>query len=307
LTGRERVILLRKLLAGLLREPLLHFVVIGACIYLAYGFYGQQETDETLDRTVTITAGEIAWLTESWEKKWNRAPTPEERQGLIKQYTREIVLYREALAMGLDKDDTVIRRRMVQKLEFLSQDLIQLQPPTEEQLRAFFESHIDRYRAPDLLTMTQIFLDPDKRGDETLKDAEVTKAELEALGDFTVIDRDLGDPFMLQTYYPERSEAELAKLFGSGFADSVFGLEPERWHGPVLSGYGVHLVYVHLRQAAPPPAFLAAEEAVRQDWEDERRAELNKQFIDGVLARYEVTIEDEMPGGAASLAEGQSQ
>ena len=95
----------------------------------------------------------------------------------------------------------------------------------------------------------------------------------------------------------------MARLFGSEFASSVFGLEPERWHGPVLSGYGVHLVYVHLRQTAPPPAFSAAEEAVRQDWEDEKRAELNSQFIDGVLARYEVIVEDE----ASALSEGQSQ
>lgn len=294
------MIALGKVLSRLLREPLLHFVAIGACIYLAYGFYGRQDSDEALDRTVTVTEGEIAWLTESWEKKWNRPPTPAEREGLIKQYVREMVLYREALAMGLDKADPVIRRRMVQKLEFLSQDLIQPQPPTDEQLRAYFDSHVERYRPPDVTTMTQIFLDPDKRGDETLKDAEVIKAELEALGDFTVIGRELGDPIMLQSYYPERSEAEIARLFGSEFARSVFGLEPARWHGPVLSGYGVHLVYVHQRQTAPPPDFALVEEAVRQDWEDEKRAELNKQFMDGVLARYEVIVEDE-------ASEGQSQ
>lgn len=297
---------MRKVFFRLLREPLLHFVAIGACIYLLYGYYGQQEP-EAQDRIVTVTAGEIAWLTESWEKKWNRPPTPAEREGLIKQYTREIVLYREALAMGLDQDDTVIRRRMVQKLEFLSQDLIRPQPPTEEQLRAYFEQHIDRYRPPDIATMTQFFLDPDKRGDQTLKDAEVIKAELEALEDFTVAGRNLGDPIMLQTYYPERSEAELARLFGAEFARSVFGLEPERWHGPVLSGYGVHLVYVHLRQTAPPPEFAQVEESVRQDWEDEKRAELNKQFIDGVLARYEVIVEDGTPDAGANASEGQSQ
>jgi len=279
----------------LLREPLLHFVAIGACIYLAYGFYGQQ-APEAEDRTVTITAGEIAWLTKSWEKKWNRPPTPVERQGLIDQYTREVVLYREAVAMGLDKDDTIIRRRMVQKLEFLSQDLIRPQPPTEEQLQAYFEQHIAQYRPPDTTTMTQVFLDPDKRGEQTLKDAEVIKAELEAMEDFTVAGRELGDSLMLQNYYPERTEAELARLFGAEFARSVFGLEPKRWHGPVLSGYGVHLVYVHLRQSAPAPAFAAAEAAVRQDWDDEKRAALNKQFIDGVLARYEVIVEGEASG-----------
>ena len=294
-----------KLFNRLLREPLLHFAVIGACIYLLYGLYGRQETEE-LERAVTITAGEVTWLEESWAKRWNRPPTPVERQGLIDQYVRETVLYREALAMGLDKDDTIIRRRLAQKLEFLSQDLIRPSPPSETELLAYFEAHSERYRPPDLITMTHIFLDPDKRGDRTLEDAEAVKVKLEALEQPPQDGRDFGDPFMLQSYYPERSQDELSKLFGGEFARSVFALEPERWHGPVLSGYGVHLVYLHQRQEAPAPTFSTVEERVRQDWEEEKRRDLNEQFLSGLLGRYKVIIEDGAAGEQAGAAREQA-
>ena len=304
----ERGFSLRKLLSRWTREPLIHFMIIGACVYLLYGLYGQQDQDvEGLDRTLTVTAGEIAWLEEAWAKRWNRPPTPVERQGLINQYVRETVLYREALAMGLDKDDTIIRRRLAQKLEFLSQDLVRPSPPSEADLHAFFETHIDRYRPPDLITVSQVFIDPDKRGAQTLEDAETIKAKLEVLPQPPANIRDFSDSFMLQSYYPERSEAEMAKLFGSEFAQSVFGLKPEQWHGPVLSGYGVHLVFVHQRQVAPSPTFSQVEERVRRNWEDERRQELNEQFVARLLARYNVVIEDQTSGEKTAVAEEQAQ
>jgi parvulin-like peptidyl-prolyl isomerase len=203
-----------------------------------------------------------------------------------------MILYREAVAMGLDKDDTVIRRRLAQKLEFLSQDLITPQPPSEDELQSYFEAHIDRYQAPDLITLTHVFIDPDKRGNQTLVDAEVIKKQLQALKEPPQDARSYGDPFMLQSYYPERSEAELLKLFGSGFARSVFELAPQQWHGPVLSGYGTHLVYVHDHQKAQPPVFADVKEQVRLEWESDKREQLNEQFVASIIARYDVTIED---------------
>ena len=208
--------------------------------------------------------------------------------------------------MGLDKDDTIVRRRLAQKLEFLSQDLIRPSPPSEAELLAYFEAHSERYRPPDLITMTHIFLDPDKRGDRTLEDAEAVKVELEALEQPPQDGRDFGDPFMLQSYYPERSQDELAKLFGGEFALSVFALEPERWHGPVLSGYGVHLVYLHQRQDAPAPTFSGVEDRVRQDWEEEKRRDLNEQFVAGLLDRYTVIIEEQTAGDEAEAAQEQA-
>jgi len=290
----------------LLREPLVHFLAIGAAIFALSGLLGQPDAEDQ-ERAITITAGEIDWLTDSWEKRWTRPPTPEEREGLIQQYLREMILYREAVAMGLDKDDTVIRRRLAQKLEFLTQDLISPQPPTEDELRSYFETHMDRYQPPDLITLTHVFLDPDKRGDKTLKDAETTKAKLIDLKEPPQDARAFGDPFMLQSYYPERSEAELAKLFGRGFAEPVFKLEPQKWHGPVLSGYGTHLVYVHDRREAEPPKFNEIEAQVRQDWESDKRKQLNEQFVASLMGRYDVTIEDEAPDKKSGEQKEQTQ
>jgi len=260
------------------REPLVHFLVIGAALFVIYAYWGQQGTEEQ-GKTITITVGEIEWLSDSWQKRWNRPPTQQEREGIINQYLKEMILYREALAMGLDRDDTVIRRRLAQKLEFLSQDLISPTPPSEEELQAYFAEHIDRYQQPDLITFTHIYFDPDKRGNQTLKDAETAKAEMIALQQPPQDVRSFGDQFMLQSYYPERSEAEVAKLFGSGFAGPVFKLAPNEWHGPVLSGYGTHLVYVHDLKKPEPPRFAEVETQVRQDWENDRREQLNEQFI----------------------------
>jgi len=245
----------------LLREPLVHFLVIGAAIFVLFGLMGQRDVEDK-ERAITITSGEINWLTDAWKMRWNR------------------------------KDDTVIRRRLAQKLEFLSQDLISPQPPTENELQSYFEAHIDRYRAPDLITMTHVFIDPDLRGDRTLVDARAIKKQLQALKEHPQDARSYGDPFMLQSYYPERSEAELLKLFGSGFARSVFELATQQWHGPVLSGYGTHLVYVHDHQKAQPPVFADVKEQVRQQWESDKREQLNEQFVASIVARYDVTIED---------------
>lgn len=272
------------------REPLVHFLIIGAALFVVYAFWGQQDAEEQ-GRTIDMSAGEINWLTEVWTKRWMRPPTDEERAGLINQYLREMVLYREAVAMGLDKDDPVIRRRLGQKLEFLSQDLITPQPPTEDELRAYFEKHIDRYQKPDLVTMTQVFFDPDLRGDKTLADAEAIKKQLQALKKVPLDTQSYGDSFMLQNYYPERTEAELLKLFGSGFARSVFELTPKQWHGPVLSGYGTHLVYVHDHQKAAPPTFAEAKEQVSQEWDSDKREDLNEQFVASIIARYDISID----------------
>jgi len=219
-----------------------------------------------------------------------------------------MILYREAVAMGLDRDDVVIRRRLAQKLEFLTQDLISPEPPAEKELRAYFEANIDRYQQPDLITLTHVFFNPDKRGDQTLVDAENIKEKLQALKQPLRDAEAFGDRFMLlQSYYPEHSEAELAKLFGRGFAQPVFELAAQQWHGPILSGYGTHLVYVHDHQKAEPPEFADVEAQVRQDWENDKREQLNEQYISNLMGRYKVTIEDEAPGKKSGAVKEQAQ
>jgi peptidyl-prolyl cis-trans isomerase C len=272
-----------------LREPLLHFMFIGAAIYLLYAVFSEPAAKET-DKTVVVSAGEIEWMNTAWQKRWNRPPTTEELDGLIKQYIKETVLYREALTMGLNKHDQVIRRRLAQKLEFLAKDLVALTPPTEEELQAYFMEHQEYYTEPTRFTFTQVFIDPDKRGDATLDDAEKIKAALIAMGENIDDVNELGDNLMLQNYYPEKDQAEIEKQFGSGFAESLVELSPGQWHGPVLSGYGVHLVYLH--SIVEPPAIVLEDvhERVTLDWETEKGIELNQQFYESLREQYTIII-----------------
>jgi peptidyl-prolyl cis-trans isomerase C len=275
----------------LLREPLLHFMFIGAAIYLLYGVFAEP-VPEADDKTIVVSAGEIEWMQTSWQKRWNRPPTAQEFDGLIQQYIKETVLYREALTMGLNQHDQVIRRRLAQKLEFLAKDLVALTPPTNEELLTYFSEHQDRYQQPVLYTFTQVFIDPDKRGDTTLDDAEVIKATLIAQGEAIEDAGALGDDFMLQNYYPEKDAVEIQKLFGSGFVESLTDLSPDQWHGPVLSGYGVHLVYVSNISEPPAPVFAEERERVVQDWTTEKSEELNDQFYANLRDGYTVVIEE---------------
>ena len=275
----------------LLREPLVHFMFIGAAIYLLYGVFAEP-VPEADDKTIIVTAGEVEWMQTAWLKRWNRPPTPEEFDGLIKQYIKETVLYREALTMGLNKHDQVIRRRLAQKLEFLAKDLVALTPPTEAELQSYFDENSERYQEPVLYTFIQVFIDPDKRGDTTLDDAEAIKANLIVKGDAVEDPGALGDDFMLQNYYPEKDQVEIQKQFGSGFAESLVELSPGQWHGPVLSGYGVHLVYISSISEPPAPVLADVRERVVQDWEMEKGEELNNKFYANLRDQYTVVIEE---------------
>lgn len=272
------------------RSPLLHFLLIGAAIYLAYGLFGTKAVEES-DNTVVVTSGELEWLTQTFTLTWNRAPTPQEIRGLLNAHIRERVFYREAMAMGLDEDDVIVRRRLAQKLEFLFQDLADIIPPTEAELVAYFQDHLDQYQEPEVTTFTHVYVNPDLRDEHTLEDAAQILAQLKELEDPKQGHEDLGDRFMLQRYYQQRTEMEIGKLFGQDFTKSLRALSPGQWHGPVLSGYGVHLIYIHDRSQIPPPDYEAVQVAVREDWQTDRRQAFNEEYTNTLLARYEVIIE----------------
>jgi peptidyl-prolyl cis-trans isomerase C len=275
----------------LLREPLLHFMFIGAVIYLLYAVFAEPVAEE-IDKTIVVSACEIEWMNTTWQKRWNRSPTAAELDSLIKQYIKETVLYREALTMGLNKHDQIIRRRLAQKLEFLAKDLVALTPPTEEELQSYFIEHQEYYSESTRYTFTQVFVDPDKRGDATLDDAEKIKAALIAKGKNIEDVSGLGDGLMLQNYYPGKDQDEIQKQFGSGFAESLVELSPGQWYGPVLSGYGVHLVYVHSIVEPPVVVFEDVSQRVTLDWETEKGIELNDQFYKSLREQYTVVIEE---------------
>ena len=280
-------------LTRLFTEPLIQFLIIGACIYGAYALFGAPEADFR-DTRVHVDSARINAFISEWESRWNRPPTREEIDGLIQSYIKEDVLYRQAVAMGLNEDDPITRRRMAQKLEFLTSDLAMMVQPAEGELEQYFSDNSEAYRAPDRMTFSQVFFDPDSRGNTTLEDAAEALVNLQAAGVPTEESMQVGDGFMLQSDFVSVTPTEAARQMGSGFVEAVVQLEPGSWHGPVLSGYGVHLVYMYDFQKSPPAVFEDVQAAVLENWQLEQREKFNADFIENLKTRYEIVI-DEIP------------
>jgi len=288
-------------LTRLLTEPLIQFLVIGACIYGAYALFGAPQEDFR-DTTIVVDSNRINAMISQWEKRWNRLPTRSEIDGLIQAYIREDVLYRQAVAMGLNEDDPITRRRMAQKLQFLTSDLSMMQQPQEGELEKYFDEKSGSYRGEDMISFAQVFIDPDKREDATLSDAAEILAQLKAAGEPDAETIQAGDRLVLQSNFSTATELDIRRQLGSGFAEVVMALEPGQWHGPVLSGYGVHLVYVYEFVKAPPAVFENVQARVLEDWHEQKREQFNADFLESLKSRYQIVIE-ELP--ADRLLDGQ--
>ena len=282
---------MRNKLTRLLTEPLVQFLVIGACIYGAYALFGAPE-ENFRDTTIIVDSNRINAMISQWERRWNRLPTREEIDGLIQTYIREDVLYRQAVAMGLNEDDPITRRRMAQKLQFLTSDLAQMQKPQAGELEQYFIEKAGSYRGEDMISFTQVFIDPEKREETTLSDAAEILAQLETAGVPDTRTIQAGDRLILQNNFSLATEHEIGRQLGSGFAETVMGLEPGQWHGPVLSGYGVHLVYVYEFIEAPTVVFADVQARVLEDWHEEKREQFNAEFLASLKSRYQIVIEE---------------
>ncbi len=275
-----------------LKEPLVQFVLLGAVLAAVYAFSSRAFTEDT-SKQITMDAAGIELLAVNWERQWQRPPTEAELSGLVDARIREEVLYRAAQSMGLDRNDIVVRRRMVQKMELLSQDLATLIDPPEEELKAFFEENKEDYRVPPRVSFRHIYFNLDKRGfEEAEEDALAALEELRAgrLGAEQVAE--LGDRFMLATEYRLRTPVELQQAFGSQFAEVVVELEPG-WHGPIPSGYGLHLVEVTERVESILPEFERVRERVLVDYERMRRDRANELLLDGLSKEYVIEIDED--------------
>lgn len=274
-----------------LSEPLVHFLLLGALLFAGYEWMnrGQPEPGR-----IVVAQGQIDSLKASFTRVWQRPPTPSELDGLIQDHIREEVLAREAKALGLDLDDTVIRRRLRQKMEFIAHDLATLEEPTEADLREFLAKHEERFRIEPRLTVRQIYLNPSQRGDALERDAERLLAELNRPGakvDF----RSLGDATMLNPELVDVPAGEVSRQFGEEFAQYVESLPVGLWKGPVSSGYGMHLVIVETRTPGRTPELAEIREEIVREWAEARRREQNEQFYQELRKQYAVTIESTSP------------
>lgn len=271
----------------LLQEPLLHFLLLGALLFLAYGLLADPGRAPV---AIVVTQGRIEHLAASFARTWQRPPSEAELKGLVDEWVRDEMATREAIALGLDQDDPVIRRRLRQKLEFLSADLAAQSEPSDADLESYLQAHPDAFRLAPRLSFQQIFLDPQLRGVNLEHDA--AKLLLLLNEDSGRADAAaLGDPSLLDFSLVAVAENEIAHLFGQDFTAELQGLSLGRWFGPIASSFGLHLVRVSERTDARLPALAEARDAVRREWENAQRLEGNAKFYQAMLKRYTVIIE----------------
>lgn len=283
----------------ILRAPLLHFLLLGTAIFAAYGLMSRRTGDEP--GKIVISEGEVAAMAEGFARAWQRPPSRDELEGLIRDRVQEEVYCREAMALGLDKDDTIIRRRLRQKMEFVSDDVAALGEPTEYDLGAYLKAHADTFRVPRQFTFSQVYLNPQRRGENLVKDTAELLAQLQQAGDKADVAK-LGDSFLLEHKFQSLPASEVVKQFGEKFATRLGELSLGQWDGPIESGYGVHLVWISERTEGRVPELAEVRDAVRREWANARRLEANDKFYQELLKRYVITIERGEPLEAKTVA-----
>jgi len=282
------------LLKKWLREPLLHFLLIGGALFLLYGLQNQG-TINTNDRIV-ISKADIDRLNTLWQKKRLRPATQVELDGLIEQQIREEVMYREALAMGMDQNDAIVRRRLAQKVEFISADLAAQVEPTDEELTEYLAAHSDQFEVPARMSFVQVYFNIDRRGEQAEKDALRLLHDLKqnaSKADSTQVDIEAaGDPFMMGLQHENITEYGVSRLFGKDFASKLFTLPSGSWQGPVSSGYGLHLVRIKNKTIAQQVELDTVREKVRSEWLAQQRRTIDADFYKSLRQRYEIVIDD---------------
>jgi len=280
-------------LRGFLREPLLHFIVIGAALFVLSGVFGDNTVAR--DDVIRVTASDVDWLRARWISQYKRPPAPDELRGIVDQHVREEVLNREARLLGLDKDDVVIRRRLAQKVEFLTEDFATAVPPTDTEIAAYYEENREKYRIPEGATFSHAYFNADRRGMQgAVAAANEVRDRMLASTDPSVRPDDAGDPFVLPLDFYSRSRSDVEELFGpTDFTERVFTAEQGKWTGPVLSAYGVHIVYVHETTPSRLPALEDVRAEARRDLVSQRRRNASETFYNSMLERYTVIIETE--------------
>jgi hypothetical protein len=278
----------------LLKEPLVHFLFAGALLFVGYSWIHRGEENRN-PRRIEITENQVKQIELDWWARWQRPPTPEELHAGIEDQLRQEILYREALQLGLDKNDTIVKRRLAQKMDFLAEEVAALREPAPGELQTWFEKNKALYVPPSLISFRHIYFSPDKRASNAQGDARQFLASIGRQ------DAPGGDRFMFQSSYDEQTRDQVARIFGNKFADEVFKLEPGGWRGPVESGLGWHLVWIDSILPGQAPEFDAVSEQVKTDWLAEQRSEMKRIEFEALKARYQIVIAPAKLDSAADL------
>ncbi|WP_162918930.1 peptidyl-prolyl cis-trans isomerase [Taklimakanibacter deserti] len=266
----------------LLREPLLHFLLIGAVLFGAFQLTRSGD-GETAQGEIVVSAGQIASMEAIFSRTWQRPPTAAESQALVNDYVRDEVFYREALAMGLDRDDAVIRRRMRQKMEFIS-DLAADAEPTDVELKAFVAEHPARFRSEPRFSFSHVYFSTG------LPVAELDSLR-QALNGGAADASKVGSPFLPGFDFTHVARSDVAQTFGESFATWIGRARPGEWGGPVASAYGTHLVRVSERIEARELPFAEVREVARRELLHGRKITANDALYARLRARYVISVE----------------
>ena len=271
-----------------LRDPLFHFLVLGAGLYMVYSAVNGTAAAPA-DRIV-VDETQALRLADQFKRTWMRLPTRQELQGLAEDFVKEEILYREAQALGLDQDDLVIRRRLRQKMEFLNADLTEPQAPTDTQLQAYLDANRDRFRRPDRFSLQQVYLNPNKPSADVKRTAAELLARLNTDPALATDPKSIGDATMLPAQLDMVTRREAGNAFGRGFAKNIENAPTGRWSGPYESSYGYHLIRITKREAGGLPAIAEIRPILEREWNVDRRKESNERFYQALRARYDVEI-----------------
>lgn len=270
-----------------LKEPLIHFLILGGLIFLAYDWLASKGSEPG---EIFISRGQQENLLNTFSRTWQRPPTPQEYQGLLQDYIRQEIAYRESQAMSLDQDDIVIRRRLRQKLELLAEDIASLAVPSGDELQTYLDDNPGDFMVEPRLSLRQIYFSRDRRGSAAEQDAIDLLQRISMDGperDF----QELGDPLPLPPQIANLREGEVARLFGEVFTDGLKGLESGHWLGPVESGFGLHLVFIEDRVEGRVPELAEVRDAVQRELLSQRRREAVDGLYERLAENYTIEIE----------------
>ncbi len=285
-----------------MHEPLLHCLLAGIALFVVYRAFNPVVAGPERTTSITFTDDDLRQLTAAWLAQGRPQPTLAQMRRLVETKVGEEILFREALALGLDNNDTIVKRRLAQKMAFLAEDLSGIDDPSHDELKAWFEKRAERFAASPRASFRHLYFCPDRRGARARDDALRSLEKLHGQPAGSRVAARLADPFMFQAYYADRSLEQVASVFGSAFAQSLFGLEHGSWQGPIESGYGWHLVWIDAIESKRVPAFEKVEPEVKREWMVDLRAERKRKVYESIRARYAVNL-PEIVAAPSTVAE----
>lgn len=273
-------------LRKMMREPLVHFLLLGALILATSGIVARYRNDAA--RRIVIDKNLVVHFITLYQAQMGTIPSKSQLDGMIEDYIREEVEFREAKRMGLDKGDEIVRRRLASKYDFLQRDLVTVPDPSADELQRYYAAHQKDFLQPASVTFTHIYFSPDHGGDAAARSrAEQVLVKLQSGRDTRA--PGMGDPFPLQADYAEVQRLDLLQQFGdSPIVDRVFAAPINRWTGPVRSGYGWHLVCVSHREEPNVPPLKEIHDKVKSAYIDDMKEKANQKKFEALEKQYAI-------------------